>query len=269
MFSTGHLIWIAVSIILIVFGVICCIKLKPSLHRLISLCLLLGLISEAVKVLSVIEIVPVMDLAVKDGVLVYVPTGEYTPYLEAEHLPFELCSLQLFFMFLSLIIKDEAMKHRFYSLMYGTSIIGGLMAVFLSSIAPEFSDARSFLLAPRAWQFFLYHAMIIVEGIYIGFCEEADLHFRDLKWMVALTLSLDCLSFYLNSMMSVPYYSGKQLMGVAYAINYFSSYNNPLGIVFHEKWQWLLYLLVRIGLALLLIPIVYSPLLLKKKKAYH
>ena len=98
MFSTGHLIWIAVSIILIVFGVICCIKLKPSLHRLISLCLLLGLISEAVKVLSVIEIVPVMDLAVKDGVLVYVPTGDYTPYLEAEHLPFELCSYPISFL---------------------------------------------------------------------------------------------------------------------------------------------------------------------------
>ena len=264
MFSTGHLIWIAVSIVLIIFGTACCIRKKPSLYRLISLCLLLGLISEAVKVLSAIELVPIVQQTVKDGVLVYEPTGAYTPYLQAEHLPFELCSLQLLFMFLSLVIRDEKKKHRIYSLMYGTSIIGGLMAVFLSSIAPEFTDVRSFLTSPRAWQFFLYHAMIIVEGIYIGISEEADLHFRDLKWMVALTLVLDCLSFYLNSMLSVPFYNGDRLMGIAYAINYFSSYNNPLGIVFREKWQWLLYLLVRIGLALLLIPVVYAPLLLKK-----
>ncbi|MBR4471667.1 MAG: YwaF family protein [Erysipelotrichaceae bacterium] len=266
MFSTGHLIWIAISIVLIVAGIFLCKKKKPTMRRMTSLCLLLAIISEVIKFLSVIEIVPIVEQVVENGVLVYQETGKYAPYLQAEHMPFELCSLQIPFMFLSLIVKDDKWRKRIWSLMYGTSIIGGTMAVFLSSIAPEFTDTISFLTAPRAWQFFLYHAMIIVQGVYIGMSEEADMHFKDMKWMIILTLVLDCVSFYMNSIMSVPFYNGDELMGIAYDINYFSSYNNPLGIVFDEKWKWLLYLLVRIGIAILLIPVVYSPLLMKKTK---
>ena len=158
MFSVGHLIWIAISMCVIAAGLFVCIRKRPSLHRLISVCFSLSVVSEAVKFLSVVEIVPVVRQVVENGVLVYVKTGAYTPYLQAEHMPFELCSLQIPFMFLCLILKDEGLKKKLYSLMYGTSIIGGAMALFLSSIAPEFSDTVSFLTAPRAWQFFLYHA---------------------------------------------------------------------------------------------------------------
>ena len=70
--------------------------------------------------------------------------------------------------------------------------------------------------------------------------------------------------FYLNSMMSVPYYVGDNIVGLAYGINYFSSYNNPLGIVMSTKGQYFIYLLIRIVIALILIPIVYLPLKLKK-----
>ena len=61
-------------------------------------------------------------------------------------------------------------------------------------------------------------------------------------------------------MLSTPYYSGDTLIGVGNAVNYFSSYNNPLGIPMATKGQWLLYLLVRIALALILITLVQLPL---------
>ncbi len=48
--------------------------------------------------------------------------------------------------------------------------------------------------------------------------------------------------------------------GVGNAVNYFSSYNNPLGIPMATKGQWLLYLLIRIALALILITLVQLPL---------
>ena len=82
--------------------------------------------------------------------------------------------------------------------------------------------------------------------------------------MIVIVLGLDFLSFYLNSMMSVPYYVGYNIVGLAYGINYFSSYNNPLGIVMSTKGQYFVYLLIRIVIALILIPIVYLPLKLKK-----
>ena len=264
MFSTGHLIFIAISLFLIAFGVIMCLKIRPKLSRMINICFALSIISEIVKVLSVIEILPVVEPMVENGMLIYRETGQYAPYIQAEHLPFELCSLQILFMFLSLIIKKDENRKKLYSTMYGTSIIGGTIAVFMASIAPEFETTAAFLSAPRAWQFFLYHAMIIVVGIYIGISDESDIRFSDLKWMIVIVLGLDFLSFYLNSMMSVPYYVGDNIVGLAYGINYFSSYNNPLGIVMSTKGQYFIYLLIRIVIALILIPIVYLPLKLKK-----
>ena len=266
MFSVGHLIWIAISLVLIVLGTALCLKKKPDINKLVLICLILGLVSEAVKMLSVTEIVPVVEPMVENGALIYKPTGEFRPYIEAEHLPFELCTLQIPFMALALIIEKGKWRKRLFALMYGTGIIGGLVAIFMASIAPEFPDTLSFFTAPRAWQFFLYHAMIVVLSIYIGFCDQCGVRFSDMKWMMILVTLLDFLSFYMNSMMTVPYYSGKELMGLVYATNYFSSYNDPIGIVLSEKYQWYIYLAVRIAIALVLTPLVFSFLLLKKDR---
>ena len=76
---------------------------------------------------------------------------------------------------------------------------------------------------------------------------------------------MDLVSMYMNSIMSTPYYSGDELMGVGNAVNYFSSYNNPLGIVMSTKGQWMIYLLIRIVLAVIIIAIVNMPLLAKEK----
>ena len=65
------------------------------MDRLIRVCFVLGLISEAVKVLCVVEILPVVEPAIENGVLAYRQTGAFAPYLQAEHLPLELCSLQI------------------------------------------------------------------------------------------------------------------------------------------------------------------------------
>ena len=203
MFSTGHIIWIVISLTLIVLGVLYCRKKRPSVDKMLKVCLLLGVVSEFVKVLCVMEVVPVVKPVVENGVLVYQETGKYAPYMQAEHLPFELCTLQMPFMLLALVVKDRKWRKRIFALIYGTSIIGGMMALFLASIASDFATTKEFFTAPRAWQFFLYHAMIIVEGIYFGMSEECDLHFSDMKWMMLLVIILDFGSLYMNSIMTV------------------------------------------------------------------
>ncbi len=70
----------------------------------------------------------------------------------------------------------------------------------------------------------------------------------------------------MNSIMSIPYYQGDNLVGMGYAINYFSSYNNPLGIVMSTKKAYFTYLLIRIAIALVLLPLIYLPLKFKKKE---
>lgn len=266
MFSQGHLIFLGLSVVLILFGVYMCRTRKPPLDKLIRICFLISLVLEAAKVFTVIQIVPVVEPAIENGALIYKETGQYAPYIQAEHLPFELCSLQIVFMFLSLVIKDRTWKKRIWALIYGTSIIGGTIALLLPSIAPEFATTAAFLGAPRAWEFFLYHSMIVVVGIAVGMDRTCGLRYSDMKWMMILVTLLDFSTFYLNSIMTVPYYRGDNLMGIGYAINYFSSYNNPLGIVVSTKAQYFVYLAIRILIALVLIPIVFLPFLRRKQK---
>ena len=63
---------------------------------------------------------------------------------------------------------------------------------------------------------------------------------------------MDFLTFYLNSIFSQPVYVNEKPVGLVYRANFFSSYVNPLGIVLTEKWQWILYLLIRMILVLVL-----------------
>ena len=251
----------------IAFAVIVYLKKRQTpFDKVLKVCFGLAIVSEVTKILSNIEIVPVVKPVVENGVLVYKEIGSFTPYLEAEHLPFELCSLQILFLFLALVIKNKKILKPLYALMYTTCIIGGAMAIILSSEAPGRSTVADFACDLTVWRFFIYHIMLVALGVYIGISKECGIRFRDLKTTVALVMAMDFISLYMNSIMSTPYYSGNDLMGVGNAINYFSSYNNPLGIVMSTKGQWMIYLLIRLVLAVIIIALVNLPLLAKEKK---
>jgi hypothetical protein len=84
--------------------------------------------------------------------------------------------------------------------------------------------------------------------------------------MFATVLFFDISSLYLNSILSEPVYRGKELEGIMYAVNFFSSYNNPLGIPMTGKPQYLLYLLLRFCIASALIVLVYLPFRLRDRR---
>ncbi len=266
MFGVGHIVFIIISIILILCGTAVCFAKKPPVEKVLKTGFCLAAAMEVFKMLLSLKMVPVVEPVITGGEFMYRETGRYSPYLMAEHLPFELCSLQIVFMFLAIVIKNETWKRRIYSVIYGTAIIGGTLAILLSSLAPEYDSAADFLLAPRAWEFFIYHVMIIVIALYLGFGKVCDIRFADCKWMIAAVALLDYASFYLNSMLSVPAYMNDRLIGLEYAVNFFSSYNNPLGIAVKEKWQYLIYLAIRISVAITVILLVYLPLYLRDRR---
>lgn len=268
MFSTGHLIFIGISVLLIIVGVALCLKYRPPIDRMVKVCFVLALVSEVIKIFSVIEIVPVIDLVVENGSLLLKETGDYSAYMKMEHLPLELCSFQILFMFLILISKREDFKKNVYSVIYGTSIIGGMLALILSSIAPEFETAADFLSAPRAWQFFLYHSMIIVLGIYVGMSKECGLRFKDIKWTYAVLFGLIAMSLYLNSVMSVPLYTdaGNKVIGLTYNANFLSSYGNPVGTGAFTKGQFIFRSIKMLSIACASVFALYLPLLKRKEK---
>ena len=186
-------------------------------------------------------------------------TGAFTPYLEAEHFPFELCSYQIVFIFLALELKNPKWRKRLYAVMYTTCIAGAGMGILFSSAAIGLTGIRDFVFSLQVWRAFLYHSMLVILGLYIGWCEECDVHFKDVKYSLISIILLDFITFHINSMMATPYYSGDTLVGVGNAINYFSSYNNPLGIVMADKTQWYVYLTIRFVLAVILITLINLP----------
>ena len=269
MFSTGHLIWIGISMALIVIGFVLCCHYRPSLKKMFLVCFALGILSEIIKVLYTTEIVPMLDPVIIDqngvSTLGWIPSGQYTPYLPLEHLPLELCSLYLVFMPAGILIKNERWKKWLYALMFTSGLLGGLMGIFLASIASDFPTVKEFFTSIRAWQFFLYHAMIVTESLYIGFGEESGLRFADWKKAAICLIALDMPTFYLNSVFSSEVYVNNKIAGVTHRINFFSSYVNPLGLILTEKWQWLLYLVIRAALAFILVISLYALLNLKRK----
>lgn len=267
-FSTGHLIWIAISAALIIAFSVYLFRKRPPLRKVLEVCIVIGILSEIIKVFSVAQIVPMVDpvIAEQNGaqMIQYIPTGEYTPYIAKEHMPLELCSLYLLFMPLALLIKDEKLKKWIYAVMFVSGTIGGFMGIVLSSIAGDFETTAAFFAAPRAWQFFLFHSMIVALSLYIGFGDEAGLHFGDWKKAVLGILVLDIPTFYINSLLSSEIYMADKVVGVSHRINFFSSYVNPLGLILTEKWQWIVYLIIRLVLAAGLIILLYIPMLARR-----
>ena len=270
MFAPGHLIWIGICFFLILTGISVLMKKKPPIKTVINVSLGIGIVSEIIKVLSLTTIVPMVDQAiVTEGgktALAWVPTGDYTPYLPNEHLPLELCSLYLIFLFIVQYLQDGKIKHNLLSLMYVSGLLGGTLGVVLASQTQYCHTMSDYFLTFRAWQYFLYHAMIIIVSIYIGFSEYSNIYFRDWKTAALGIVILDCPTFYLNSVLSTEVFVGDKIVGVTHRMNFLSSYINPLGLILDEKWKWFLYLVIRFILGLLLTIAIFSLLLLRKDK---
>ena len=60
--------------------------------------------------------------------------------------------------------------------MYAT---GGTLGIVMAYITVDFSTLADFFISPRAWQFFLYHAMTVTLGLYAGLGPESSLSLPD------------------------------------------------------------------------------------------
>ena len=257
MFSTGHLVWIGISLALIAGGFTACLIKKPSIEKMLKVCLGAGLVSEVVKILTVMNILPMVEPVIQSGeggaLITYTATGEFSPYLEMAHLPFELCSLMIVFIAIALLMKDEERRSKLLSLMYVTGMVGGALGIFLAYITADYHTVPEYFASPRVWQYFLYHAMIVTLGLYLGFGGPHKVSLRDWKYTIGGLIVIDFPTFYLNSVFSEAVYAKGKPVGLVYRANFFSSYVNPLGLVLSQKWQWLLYLVIRLALAVIVI----------------
>lgn len=254
MFSIQHFIWLFISLIIITVSLYLCFKFKPSLKTFLSICCWICVISETIKMFAMIQLVPSGDSSV------------YYPFIEPQHLPLHLCSIQIIFIFCARFMKDGELKDRLLGFMYPTTIIGALFALALPSIFNTTITASQAFTHPIAYELFLYHDMLVVLGVYIYHCKKETFTTSYYFTTEAFLIILSLISLYANSMFATPVYQNGKLVSVEHVTNFFFTFQTPIGLALTEKWQWFVYILILLGLAFLTIGIAYIPVFIRTHK---
>ena len=259
MFSIQHFIWMVISAGIIAGLVIALAKKRPPLKSVLTSAFVICVFSELVKVLSCIELVPSTD-----GSVLY-------PYLELQHLPFHLCSIQILMILYCRFAKGDILKSpgKQYILrfMYPTCVIGAAFAIILPSIFSTTITVNQAFTHPIAYQTFIYHAMLIAFGVYIPMSGEVSFSWKTYRKTMLFLGLVTFMALYLNSLFaSVTYQNGK-LVSVDYVTNFFFVYKTPIGLALNSKLAWMIYLLIIVVLAFILIWLLYLPL--RKTKCWE
>ncbi len=254
MFTTNHYIWLAICAVLIGGGLLLLNKHKPSLRSVLNLACVGAVLSELIKVFSSIRLIPTAD-----GSMMF-------PYLELEHLPFHLCSLQIILIFYVRFAKPSKFRDMVLAFMYPSCAIGAAFALALPSIFPSSIDISQAFTHPLAYQYFLYHVMLILLGAYILMSDQVDLRPKHYWTTVGMLGVMAFISFYLNSMFATPVYQNGKVVYVENTTNFLFTYEPPIDVVFTELWHWFVYVAVIAALALLLIAVYYIPIFRRARK---
>ncbi len=250
MFSIQHIIWMVICIILIIFISLRLKKKRPDLRKVLTVMCVICCVSEIIKVFSSIQLVPSTD------------GTRYYPYMELSQLPFNICSMQIILIFYTRFAKDSKVRDTVLAFMYPTCIGGAFMAilmptVFSVSITPDLAFLR-----PVGYQYFLFHSSLFALGVYIPMSHQVKLEGKHYFETIGILLAVAFVSLYLNSIFAVPVYENGELISVEYATNFIFTYHSPLsGIEITEMWQWYVYLLSLVALAVVGIGCLYMPYL--------
>jgi len=253
MFSVYHLVWLIICAVVVALGVIAMKKRRPTLRQILNIACVGSVISEVIKTFSMLQVVPSAD-----GSTMHL-------YLEMQHLPLHLCSVQILFIFYTRFARDGKVKDALLAFMYPTCIVGALLATLMPTIFSEAIDVSQAFTHPLAYQYFLFHTMLILLGIYLAMSEEVKI--RGAHYFSSLAILGGCgfVSLYLNSIFAQPTYVNGELVSVEYVTNFFFTQKFPITLVFTEKWQWCVYYLVLVLLVALVFAVFYFPFYQKER----
>lgn len=177
MFSVNHFIWLAIIAVLITAALIIIKKFNPS-HKLVGKIVMIILI-----VLKLFH----LSLSMKEsefGGLV----------INQTQLSFHLCSIMIYTVIFTNIIKSEKVISVLKSFMVPCLFIGALMALLIPTEGADFTVLR-------VYQYMLIHGVLVFYGIYLATIEKVDLsfktYFNNLKLLACVTL----VAFLMNSIL--------------------------------------------------------------------
>lgn len=231
MFGLVHIIALVATVALVVVGFIFA-KKKLNINQMINTLFIIGLASETIKVFA------------------YILMNEETlgGYLPKTDLPFQLCSMQIIFILILKLTKNEKVRRFLYSFMAPSCLLGGIAAILI----PTASSRSTW---PITIQYFGYHAAIIIFALYLLTSLEEKFTIKDYLNSLKFLAAVAFFAFYINSMV----YDPVQAAAGTSKINFMYVVDPPQdGLPFlNEKHGWLVYIVHYGILAVTLISLVY------------
>lgn len=257
MFTSTHFGFLAITFILMGIGFFLIFKFKPSFKTVFTVACIGCVISELVKTFSCMEF---------DWIETYNEAGEIiseelVPYIRMNHVPLHLCSIQILFIFIVRLIKRNKFTDMLVAFMYPTFIVGGVLALLMPS---DISFTN-----PQSYQFFFYHGMLVVLGIYIITQKEIDILPKHYLTTMALLGTFAFMSIYVNSILAHYNYDiVTDTFDLEYITQFFYTMRSPVSFLFtfQEPWHWYLYIVVIVFIALVAIGLLYIPVFVRAKK---
>lgn len=232
MFSTNHLIIIAVSILLITIGTLISKKYKLSSNVATKIFFVICIISETVK--NLVNIIP----------------SKYGGYvLDPEDIPLHLCSIVIFGMLYLMLSKNEKNKEHIKTAIVVLGIVSPIFAILIPGEGVAFNKVITY-------QYFLYHAALFWYSLYHLITKNVTLgkkeYILDLKYL-GITLMI---MLYLNSALSV------------YGVNYCFLRKPPVeGLpILNLNHGWICYFFVLVIIGIVSVTIVHMPSMIKERK---
>lgn len=237
MFTTPHFIWLAISVVIIVGMFLIKNKFNLSFNAILNIMLVMSIASEVTKILC-----NMMDA----------PGGRTGKILDPGDLPFHLCSIQIFLMFiLKFFIKTESGKQKMLAFMCPTMIIGAVIALFIPTVGVEFTVVQ-------VYQYFIYHAFLIFFASYILKEKLVDWQWSDYPRNLAFLGGFALLCMWINSALS----------GVLPRVNFMYLVRPPMENlpILNLDNGWAVYFITLLILAVVLIGLFHLIVMLVKNK---
>lgn len=177
MFTAGHFIWLGVLGVIIAAALVS-IKIFRIPHVAVR---------KAVFVTMIVLKLFHLCLSMKES-----PYGGFV--ISQTQLSFHLCSLMIYLIVLTNVIRNEKFVSVMQSFMVPCMLIGAAMALLIPT---EGVSAA----VPRVWQYMLIHGGLVFYGIYLMVYEKADLTFRAFLCNLKLLLIVVVAAFLMNSVL--------------------------------------------------------------------
>lgn len=224
LFGLKHILLVVASAIIIVLGYL--FTRKVSVMNLAKIMLYVGVVSEIIKIFY------------------YIIANEekFGGVLPKTDLPFHLCSVQIIFLLIINISKNEAFRRQLFSFMMPSCLFGGIAAILIAT-----DSSRSTWIITL--QYFLYHSAITVFALKLLLSKEMEWKVKDLLGCFKLLLVIMFFAIYINSIV----YDGQSNINFMYVVG-----PPQEGLPYLNKDKgWLVYIIRYAVLVLFCVTICY------------